>query len=342
MVWIAGPLSGLIVQPIIGVLSDGATSRWGRRRPFIAVGSVIVALGLVTLGFTREIVGAFISDPATVKIASIVVAVLSLYATDFAINAVMSCSRSLLVDTLPVSKQQDGAAWSSRMGSIGHISGYGLGAVDLVGMLGTTLGDTQFKILSLIAAAGMLGSSAITCWAVTERVLVSVRQDPRNPKRRFKVFHQIWSTLLNLSPRIQAICWAIFWSWIGWYPFLVYSSTWVGETFFRYDVPADAQSSEDALGDMGRVGSTALTVYSIVVFLGAWLMPLFVRSPEDEGFTPRPPQSIARWVETINKVKPDLLTVWIGSNFVFSAAMFLAPFATSFRFATVLVGLCGL
>lgn len=33
LVWIAGPLSGLIMQPIIGMISDKSTSRWGRRRP---------------------------------------------------------------------------------------------------------------------------------------------------------------------------------------------------------------------------------------------------------------------------------------------------------------------
>jgi solute carrier family 45, member 1/2/4 len=33
LVWLAGPISGVIVQPIVGVLSDRCTSRYGRRRP---------------------------------------------------------------------------------------------------------------------------------------------------------------------------------------------------------------------------------------------------------------------------------------------------------------------
>src|SRR4051794_40132666 len=118
----------------------------------------------------------------------------------------MSCGRSLVVDTLPIEKQQSGAAWgelsssflqhsmacltsaiASRMGSLGHIIGYGMGAVDLVQIFGPRLGDTQFKQLTVIAALGMLMTSAITCWAVTERVLVTVRQDPRRAQGRFKV-----------------------------------------------------------------------------------------------------------------------------------------------------------
>lgn len=367
MVWIAGPLSGLIVQPIVGVMSDENKSRWGRRRPYIVVGSVVVAGGLITLGWTKQLVGIFLPlDSDFTKIFTIIMAVGALYVTDFAINAgeypfsslpitlaspfsnrqpstvVMSCSRSLLVDTLPIAKQQTGAAWASRMGSLGHIVGYAMGAIDLPKTFGTFLGETQFQQLTLIAALGILFSASTTCWAVTERVLVSVRHDPRRANGRFKIVKQIWSTLLTLPPRIQAICWAVFWSWIGWFPFIVYSSTWVGETYFRYDVPEEVRNSSDALGEMGRIGSYALTVYSSVTFLGAWLLPLLVKAPDDDGFTPRPPQSIAKVVAGANKLKPDLLTVWIGGHLLFAGAMFLAPFAQSFRFASVLVAFCGM
>ncbi|TLD23075.1 hypothetical protein PspLS_07608 [Pyricularia sp. CBS 133598] len=383
LVWIAGPLSGLIVQPVIGVISDTWTSKWGRRRPFIMICSVIVAVSLITLGFTRDIVSFFIPSSAAAAAAAaevpavtrrdhpengftgfltIALAVLALYTTDFAINAVMSCARSLIVDTLPMHKQQDGAAWASRMSAIGHILGYGAGAIDLVALLGTTLGETQFKQLTLIAASGILFFSTLTCWAVSERVLVAPAPEPKGlvaSGQRFKVPRQIWSTLMTLPVRIQAICWAVFWSWIGWYPFLIYSSTWVGETYFRYDVPADAKSSSDALGEMGRIGSYALTVYSIITFLGAWLIPPLVRSPEDddEDDDGIPATSQASWsqrflrswfpgaarsISQLNHLKPDLLTVWTFGYIMFAFAMFMAPLASSFRFATILVALCGI
>lgn len=231
------------------------------------------------------------------------------------------------------------------MGSVGHIAGYGMGAVDLVSVFGTTLGDTQFKQLTVIAALGMFITSWVTCWAVTERIPPPARYDPRAPQGRFKVVRQIWSTLSNLPPRIQAICWAVFWSWIGWFPFIIYSSTWVGETYFRYDAPKDAaggRQTADALGEMGRIGSMALTVYSAVTFIGAWVLPLFVKAPDADSFTPRPPASIAHVVERFNKLKPGLLSVWVSAHIIFSAAMFLTPFAFSFRAATVIVAVCGI
>ena len=67
MVWIAGPLSGLIVQPVVGILSDSSRSRWGRRRPFMIGGVLLVAVCLLLLGWTAEIVSMFVTEPDRVS-----------------------------------------------------------------------------------------------------------------------------------------------------------------------------------------------------------------------------------------------------------------------------------
>lgn len=67
LVWIAGPLSGLIMQPVVGVLADSSKSKWGRRRPFMIGGSLIVGACLVILGWTAEIVGLLVAEEKTVK-----------------------------------------------------------------------------------------------------------------------------------------------------------------------------------------------------------------------------------------------------------------------------------
>ena len=47
MLWIAAPLTGLIIQPIIGYLSDNTWSvRWGRRRPFFLIGAILASITL--------------------------------------------------------------------------------------------------------------------------------------------------------------------------------------------------------------------------------------------------------------------------------------------------------
>ncbi|KAG6241135.1 hypothetical protein E4U25_006860 [Claviceps purpurea] len=352
LIWLAGPLSGLLVQPIIGVISDENTSIWGRRRPLMVAGALIVACCLIVLGFTRELVGLVLPrDSPSARAPTLVLAVLSIYVLDFAINAIMSCSRSLIVDVLPLEKQQEGAAWASRMNAVGHIIGYSAAALNLPSLLGATLGATQFQQLTVIAILAILSTTGITCWAVRERVLVSSSRahgagssssGMQNPLR---VLRHIYSTVRGLPPRVRAICWAQFWSWIGWFPFMFYSTTWVGETYFRYDVPAEAKQSQhkdDALGEMGRIGSSALVLYSTVTCVAAFVLPILVKSPDEEHYTARPPPVVAGLLTKLQAMKPDLLTMWILGHCMFAGTMVFAPFATSFRFATVLVCLCGI
>ncbi|TGJ86951.1 hypothetical protein E0Z10_g1797 [Xylaria hypoxylon] len=259
LVWIAGPLSGLIVQPIVGTIADRSTSRWGRRRPFILTGAIISALFLLLLGFTEDIVRFFVKDKESAQHWTISAAVLAIYAVDFSINAVMSAARSLVVDTLPTEKQQTGSAWGSRMSAIGHGIAFATGAIDLPSLLGKSLAP-----------------------------------------------HGLARPIFGMTP------------------------------------PHNAKQSGDALGEVGRVGSKAFIIYSLITFFGSWFLPLVIKSPDDRNYTQRPPQSISGIVEKFNKYKPDLLTAWMCAHATFAAAMLFAPFAKSFTSATVLVCICGL
>ena len=131
---------------------------------------------------------------------------------------------------------------------------------------------------------------------------------------------------------------------IGWFPFLFYGPTWVGETYFRYSAPADIRESTDKLGDIGRIGSLSLVIFSIITFISSVALPWVVKSPEErkQPFTPRPPVAIAKVITTVYKYKPDLVTAWIASHLIFAAAMCLTPFVRSLSFATALMSICGM
>lgn len=65
-VWIAGPLSGLTMQPIIGVIADTSTSKFGRRRPIMLIGSFLVSLGLCVMAWAKDITELFTLSEKTV------------------------------------------------------------------------------------------------------------------------------------------------------------------------------------------------------------------------------------------------------------------------------------
>ncbi|HET6941757.1 MAG TPA: MFS transporter [Sphingomicrobium sp.] len=94
MLWIAGPIAGLIVQPIIGHWSDRTWTRLGRRRPFLLVGTFLTALSLLMM-----------PNVTTVWSAS-----LMLWLLTISINIVMEPFRALLADLLPEDQRDTGFA----------------------------------------------------------------------------------------------------------------------------------------------------------------------------------------------------------------------------------------
>lgn len=215
LVWVAGPLSGLIMQPIVGVVADRSKSTWGRRRPFMLLGTILVCFFLLLLGFTKEVVLYFTQDKETIKHSTIVLAVLSIYGIDFAINAVQGSCRGLIVDTLPISKQQSGSSWASRMVAVGSLVGYAAGAVDLQKIFGPMFGDSQFKQLTIVAALCLCITVGVTSWAVNERILIHDGKEEGEDFGPLKVLSEIAHTAMNLPRSIQAICYVQFWAWIG-------------------------------------------------------------------------------------------------------------------------------
>ena len=56
LLWLAGPVTGLVVQPIIGAISDGTWSpRFGRRKPFFLMGAIIASLALIAMPYSSSI-----------------------------------------------------------------------------------------------------------------------------------------------------------------------------------------------------------------------------------------------------------------------------------------------
>ena len=351
-VWLAGPASGMIMQPIIGAITDRSTNRFGRRRPAMLMSAVATGAAVIMLGWTSEFVGLFV-DSGTTKHqnSTIVVAVLSIYALDFAINVVQACGRSLIVDVLPIPKQQLGTAWAARMGATGHILAYMIGQLDLVSFTPSWLGgDSQFKKMTVLSTTFLLAAVSITSYAVTERVLVRPGGDANASV--VGVFFDLWYQTFHLPRRISQICWVQFWSWIGWFPVLFYGSTWVGETYFRYDDPAAAEGDpQEVLGRIGRLGSTAFVIFSVVNLASAYFIPLFVEPPDRRSQEARlsnktPSSTFSRFKATLLPLlapyQPGLITTWMLSNTFFAIICFISPFVRSLAGATTIIALAGI
>jgi solute carrier family 45, member 1/2/4 len=101
IVFVAGPLSGLVMAPLIGLLADTCTSKWGRRKPFMLFGTIGTILALLLLGWTKHVAGWFSPQvrafPTILLVLAyrwiqpesltIWLAVIAIYVIDFSINA---------------------------------------------------------------------------------------------------------------------------------------------------------------------------------------------------------------------------------------------------------------
>lgn len=94
-VWIAGPLSGTLVQPYIGIRSDNCRIPWGKRKPFMFAGAAATIVALLALAWVQEIVAGFLglfgaeAGSRAVRTSILVAATVLMYCLDFAINTGM-------------------------------------------------------------------------------------------------------------------------------------------------------------------------------------------------------------------------------------------------------------
>lgn len=99
LIWLCGPVSGMVVQPIVGYHSDRCTSRFGRRRPFIAAGAALVATAVVLIGFAADLGHKFgDSLDREMKPRAIIVFVIGFWILDVANNMLQGPCRALLAD----------------------------------------------------------------------------------------------------------------------------------------------------------------------------------------------------------------------------------------------------
>jgi len=108
LLWLAGPMTGLLVQPIVGALSDRTVSRWGRRTPYFLVGAILCSLGLLLMPYS----------PALWFAASL------LWILDAANNITMEPYRAYISDRLDESQRSIGFLTQSAFTGLAQTLSY--------------------------------------------------------------------------------------------------------------------------------------------------------------------------------------------------------------------------
>ncbi|KAI0628935.1 MFS general substrate transporter [Trametes polyzona] len=339
LVFLAGPISGLVVQPLIGVLADNSKSRFGRRRPYMVVGCIICTAAMLLLGFTRPFASIFSPNPSSANdILTIWLAILALFTIDFSINAVQAVDRALIVDTLPSSDQADANAWAARMLGVGSVAGYFIGNIDMTAIF-PFLGDTELEVLAVVGSFLLLFTHGITAFCTKEKVVVATR----GQKKSFsKELRDIWDNARTLPPVIRQICMIQFFSWIGWFPLLFYTTAFIGDLHKRGSPlpPDDPALAAEAT----RLGTRALFYSALLSLAANVLLPFVVaESARSRRLLERRLAQAHKsaWVRAYERIKVGLPTMWAAGHLLFAVCMFATFFYSSVAGATFFTTLTG-
>lgn len=146
---IIGPLSGILVAPTIGVLSDRSTNKWGRRRPYLLYGAITSATCWTVMGYTRK-VGEALGDKGESRLWTSLLTIFFYAWMDVTVNVVQTPAILIIAD-FAGDRQTLGAGIgqaSSTLGSIliaGYIYCFGAAHLTLrwfLGMLSVTMVTT--------------------------------------------------------------------------------------------------------------------------------------------------------------------------------------------------------
>lgn len=215
LLWLAGPVAGLVVQPLVGRWSDFTWTRWGRRRPWI-MGSGMIAVGaLVGIAYAP----------------SLAWAIAMVWLLELAMNALNAPYRALVGDTLPLHQQGRGFAMQTVFIGLGAFLGamtpklLSLAGVANISALAAT--PESIRIAFLLAAACLAVSVGGTVLSIREhsredyaRFGIAIAERARD---RAPLAARVRSTLAMLAPfrRIAAMQ---FFAWAALYLFWVYAT----------------------------------------------------------------------------------------------------------------------
>ncbi len=260
------------------------------------------------------------------------------------------------------------------MAGIGNILGYLSGYFELPKIL-PFLGNSQFRVLCAIASIALVVTVSISCGSIKERDPTFEGAPPEQKGGVIGFFKNLFKSVKNLPPQIRRVCEVQFFAWIGWFPFLFYSTTYVGEIYaepFFAEKPDMTQKEIDDIWEHAtRVGTFALLIFAITTFIASVVLPFIVvptykapipaaptpMTPTTPGslsasgyfsLKPAPSLSKSRWRRLRNitsHLQIESLTLrraWLLSHIFFAACMWLTLAVRTTLTATALVALIGI
>lgn len=243
LIWLAGPFTGMVVQPLVGALSDKTVSPFGRRRPYLLGGALIAALALWIFpnsaniaDWLQNITGAHLPELTALFIAAIMIWII-----DACINIAQGPYRALVPDVVPEEQYSIANSYMSLAIGLGSVVAAAT-APFLKWAFGYQMSITaQFIMAALAFALAMLW----TCVTIKEhQTRREELKDVAIAEKEETSFIKSLKDFFALSPEVSKICLMQFFTWIGVMCMLIFFTQYSVHTIF--EVPDLSTVSDEA------------------------------------------------------------------------------------------------
>jgi maltose/moltooligosaccharide transporter len=259
LLWLAGPMTGLIVQPIVGAMSDRTQSRWGRRTPYFLVGALFCTLCLFAMPYS----------PALWVAASL------LWILDAANNVTMEPYRAYVSDRLDEAQRPLGFLTQSAFTGLAQTLSY-LAPSLLVwgGVDRDALGANGIPDMTYLAfAIGAVLSLSTVVWSVVR--VPELPAPPAAEERGLSLggsFRDLRVALAEMPRPMRQLAWPMFFQWYAMFAYWQFIVHALARALHGSSDPASTGFRDAALLN-GQLGG----FYNFIAFIAAFAMVPLVR-----------------------------------------------------------------
>jgi maltose/moltooligosaccharide transporter len=256
--WLAAPMTGLIIQPIIGSMSDRTWNRLGRRRPYFLVGAILSSIALV-----------FMPNSSAIWMAAGL-----LWILDASINVSMEPFRAFVADKLPDDQRTMGFVMQSFFIGVGASVASSLPF--FFGWMGVT-GSTESGIPLTVKYSFYLGAAAFfgaVWWTIVSTPeyppadVEEFEKQKRASKGLGHFFGEIFSAMREMPSTMKQLAFVQVSTWLGLFCMWLFFGLATAKHVFG---AVDANSK--LFDDGAAWGGVCFTVYSIVCFIVSFALP---------------------------------------------------------------------
>jgi maltose/moltooligosaccharide transporter len=270
MLWLAAPLTGLIVQPIIGHLSDNTWSpRLGRRRPYFLTGAILSSLALLAMP----------------QSSALWMAAGLLWVLDASINISMEPFRAFVADLLPPAERTRGFAMQSLFIGLGAVIASALPWIltNWLGVAPSTPGTipTTVRISFYVGAGAFLGAVLYTILTTPETPPPDLAEFRRQKEERAGVAagaREILVAVRAMPETMRQLALVQVATWLGMFCMWLYFPVAVAHNVFG------APDQNSPLYQQGvEWAGVCFGAYSLVCFAFSFFLPPLARRRGRKG-----------------------------------------------------------